>query len=146
MAECEDLDQDDLIRRGLLIEVMEDAATLRLYDLMAKHNNSSLADVSCFLLAQETQRPLLTGDGRLRRQAAAEGLEVHGALWLLDQMVIHAVLRPDAAAAALERMLARNARLPAVECQARLKRWRAGIDTFDESMHGAGRLRDALNR
>lgn len=69
LAECEDLDQDDLIRRGLLIEVMEDAATLRLYDLMAKHNNSSLADVSCFLLAQETQRPLLTGDGRLRRQA-----------------------------------------------------------------------------
>jgi predicted nucleic acid-binding protein len=39
---------------------------IRLFELKVEHNNSSLADVSCYLLAQETGRPLLTGDGKLR--------------------------------------------------------------------------------
>jgi hypothetical protein len=50
---------------------------------MSAHN-SSLADVSCYQLAKDTSRPLLTGDGQLRRQAIKDGLDVHGALWLLD--------------------------------------------------------------
>jgi hypothetical protein len=66
----------------------------------------------------------MAGDGRLRKQAQKDGLEVHGALWLLDRLVEHAVIQPARTADCLELMLRGNARLPHVECQARLKQWR----------------------
>ncbi len=84
----------------------------RLFSLKIEHNNSSLADVSCYLLAQQTGRPLLTGDGKLRKQAQKDGLQVHGALWLLDLMVDCQVVGLQQAADALEDMLMRGARLP----------------------------------
>lgn len=90
---------------------------------MSAHNNSSLADVSCYLLALETGRPLLTGDGRLRRQAEKDGVEVYGALWLLDQMVQHMVVTPGRARRGLQAMLERGARLPETECRFRLLAW-----------------------
>lgn len=124
LNELEDFQHDILLARGLLVETLDGDANARLFGLMAEHNNSSLADVSCYLLAQETGRPLLTGDGRLRKQAAHDGLQVHGALWLLDQLLEHAVILPAVATAALQTMLDHGARLPPAECQARLARWR----------------------
>jgi rRNA-processing protein FCF1 len=125
LAELNDTDQAKLCALGLLVEQMDGASIPRLYDLMAAHNNSSLADVSCYQLAQETGRPLLTGDGRLRRQALEDGIEVYGALWLLDRLVEQEVIVPGRAADCLESMLAQNARLPHTECQKRLLLWRA---------------------
>ena len=125
VSELQDFDPQDLSARGLVIHALDEVATARLFDLMEAHNNSSLADVSCYLLAQETGHPLLTGDGRLRKQASLDGLQVHGALWLLDQMVQHQVTTPETAAQGLQTMLARGARLPTGECQTRLKDWLA---------------------
>ena len=124
MAELEDFDHMALVAQGLVVEVLDATAMPRLSALMTTHNNSSLPDVSCYMLAKDSGRPLLTGDGRLRTQARQEGLEVHGVLWLLDQMVLRAVIAPARAAAGLEQMLARNARLPHAECQARLNAWK----------------------
>jgi hypothetical protein len=110
---------------GLVVEVLDAAATPRLAALMSEHNNSSLPDVSCYLLARDNQWPLLTGDGRLRRQAERDKLRVHGALWLLDQLVDADVITPMRAAAALQAMLQKSARLPQTECDRRMARWRA---------------------
>lgn len=125
LGELNNFDHAALFARGLLVEQMDDTAVTRLFGLMTEHNNSSLADVSCYFLAQETTRPLLTGDGRLRRQAQKDGLEVYGALWLLDRLVEHAVIPPKRAADCLDSILLKNARLPHAECQARLQQWRA---------------------
>ncbi|WP_137893028.1 type II toxin-antitoxin system VapC family toxin [Ramlibacter sp. 2FC] len=125
LAELDDFDHGALTQLGLLVETLDSSATPKLAALITTHNNSSLADVSCYLLAQETGRPLLTGDGRLRKQAMHDGLEVHGALWLLDEMLTHAVIPPARAATGLEAMLARGARLPHAECQTRLAKWKA---------------------
>lgn len=105
MQELEDFPHDELLDQGLIIESLDEASVMRLYGLRVEHNNSSLADVSCYLLAQETRRPLLTGDGRLRRQAQRDGLQVHGALWLLDLKVEHQVIEEPHAAVALAHML-----------------------------------------
>ncbi|HEY4080655.1 MAG TPA: hypothetical protein VGM81_08165 [Burkholderiaceae bacterium] len=124
MNELADFDHSALIRSGLVIEALDASAMPQLLTLTAAHNNSSLADVSCYFLAQATGRPLLTGDGRLRKQALHDGLEVHGALWLLDALVVHKVIQTARAALALEDMLSRSARLPHAACQARLSRWK----------------------
>jgi hypothetical protein len=46
---------------------------------------SLLPDTFAFLLAQARVWGLLTGDGVLRQFAAAERLEMHGVLWVIDQ-------------------------------------------------------------
>lgn len=122
--ELKDLPQADLLAMGLVIEGLDEHAVTKLFALSVQHRNSSLADVSCYYLAQDTGRPLLTGDGRLRKQAAKDGIEVFGILWLLDQLVAHSVITPIRAADALEEMLKRSARLPHAECQHRLQLWR----------------------
>lgn len=124
LRELQDFPHEELLSQGLQVDSMDAQSITRLFALKIEHNNSSLADVSCYLLAQETGRPLLTGDGRLRRQASRDGLLVHGALWLLDRMVEHALMAPLEAADALEAMLARGARLPQADCSGRLTAWR----------------------
>lgn len=123
LAELSDPASAVLMARGLVIETTEAANFERLYELMAAHGNSSLADISCYLIAKERGHPLLTGDGRLRKQAAKEGVQVHGALWLLDQLVAHDVIAPIHAAAALRTMLDAGARLPHDQCLQRLTAW-----------------------
>ncbi len=124
LQELDDFSTEELVDRGLLVESFDGAGVLRLFDLKIEHNNSSLADVSCYLLAKQTGRPLLTGDGKLRRQAQRDGLKVHGALWLLDLMIEHQAISPTEAADALIDMLERGARLPSGECDTRLSHWR----------------------
>ena len=125
LSELKDFDHQHLLARGLVVETLDELATAALFPLMQAHNNSSLADLSCYQLAQQTGHALLTGDGRLRKQAKADGLQVHGALWLLDQMVMHQIIEPKNAAERLQGMLDSGARLPAAECQKRLTLWTA---------------------
>ncbi|HBO3329398.1 TPA: type II toxin-antitoxin system VapC family toxin [Pseudomonas aeruginosa] len=124
IRELKDISRSELEDLGLLVEAIDGPGIDRLYELKSQHNNSSLADVSCYFLAQERGRPLLTGDGRLRKQAIQDGLEVHGALWLLDQLLIETVVNFDRGADALECMMRQGARFPQTECQLRLEAWR----------------------
>jgi predicted nucleic acid-binding protein len=114
-----------LLARGLVLETLTEEAVAQLFGLMAEHGNSSLADVSCYLVAKAQGLPLLTGDGRLRKQAARDGVQVHGALWLLDQLVAHDIIATANAAAALQAMLDAGARLPQAECAHRFAVWQA---------------------
>jgi hypothetical protein len=123
LDELQDFDHTHLRARGLVVETLDEQATAALSPLMQAHNNSSLADVSCYQLAKQTGHPLLTGDGRLRKQAMADGLQVHGALWLLDQMVAHKTIKPNDAATGLQIMLDKGSRLPDAECLKRIADW-----------------------
>jgi hypothetical protein len=55
----------------------------------------------------------------------ADGLQVHGALWLMDQMVAHQIIEKKVAAQHLQSMLTSGARLPVADCQKRLTLWAA---------------------
>lgn len=121
--ELSDLPQAILLEQGLKVESLNEVAIAQLFTLMGAHRNSSLADVSCYYLAQQTGCPLLTGDGKLRKQASKDGILVYGVLWLLDQLVAHAIIEPARAHEALQAMLEHGARLPQTECQQRLHRW-----------------------
>ena len=123
LDELKDFDHKHLHLRGLVVKTLDEQATAALFTVMQAHNNSSLADVSCYQLACETGYALLTGDRRLRKQAKADGLQVHGALWSLDQLVACKVIRPKDAASGLRSMLGAGSRLPAAECQERLAMW-----------------------
>jgi predicted nucleic acid-binding protein len=85
----------------------------------------SFEDCSVLLLAIQMEAALLTGDADLRRAAEMESVEVHGLLWVLDELVAGRQLSPNRAAAVLQELLKNpRARLPKAECNARLERWR----------------------
>jgi predicted nucleic acid-binding protein len=128
LHELNDFDHEALLGQGLKIEDLDGEAVERLFLLNIEHNNSSLADVSCYLLAKDTGYPLLTGDGQLRRQAQRDGLQIHGALWLLDRLVEHQIISTEQAAVGLEVMLNSGARLPPSECNARVFKWRSDLN------------------
>ena len=96
---------------------------VELFQLRQAYRNLSIIDLAAFLLAKMLDATLLTGDWRLNELANASGLSVHGALWLLDEMVHLKALTPGQAATALKRMLELGARLPVEECSVRLTRW-----------------------
>lgn len=124
LYELDDFPHTELLAQGLRVESFDEEGVQKLLKLKIAHGNSSIADVSCYLLALTTNRPLLTGDGKLRRQAQKDGIPVRGALWLLDLMVEHHAIKSSVAAQALENMLWHGARLPSAECETRLSRWR----------------------
>lgn len=84
-------------------------------------------EMSVLFHAQQVGGILLSGDAAFRRYAREQGMAVHGTLWVLDELVAHAVLSPRAAHQALSQMLAQGSdrRLPKAPCEARLKRWKA---------------------
>ena len=58
-----------------------------------QHARLKLNDCFALALAEELgDSLLLTGDGPLRRVAEDNGIEVHGVLWVTDEMETHAIV------------------------------------------------------
>lgn len=82
-----------------------------------------IEDQTALFLAMELDAILLTGDRLLRLEGLKRQVEVHGILWILDQLVASHILTPKLAAVKLQHMLDEGAFLPAEECKKRLGKW-----------------------
>ena len=94
---------------GLEARELSAEQVLELVQIRQLHKNLSISDLATFLLTKTLGATLLTGDSRLNELASAQGLTVHGVLWLLDEVVHFQALAPGQAALALQRMLAQGA-------------------------------------
>lgn len=112
-----------LRRDGVRVTSFDSSMVQQLYALARKERKLSLEDLACFLSASLEGGILLAGDGPLRAFSQAKGVRVHGVLWVLDELVKRRTLTAPRAARSLGKMLTRNARLPRVECDSRLKKW-----------------------
>lgn len=98
----------------------------RAFELMTQIGSGpDIADCSVLLLAIELDAILLSGDKPLRRAAAANQVEVHGTLWIFDQLIEARLLSKLTAAAKLEYLVEQDSYYPKEECQKRLTRWRS---------------------
>lgn len=82
-----------------------------------------LNDCSVLFLARKLDALLLTGDKPLRIEAERRRIEVHGTLWILDQLVAEAVISPENAAARLRGLLDTGRFLPLRESEKRIRMW-----------------------
>jgi len=80
-------------------------------------------DLFALALARQENCLLLTGDTLMRTLAQDEGREVHGTLWLVDQMVNAGVIRPIRARQAYDAMRKAGRRLPWEEVEDQLRRF-----------------------
>ena len=98
-----------------------------LMEIVTEHSevsgNLSIADCSVCYYARKNMVPMLTGDRRLRKYAESQNIEVHGILFLFDEMVRCSVLAPGDATVKLDELLNINARLPKFEIAERITRW-----------------------
>lgn len=88
----------------------------------------SATDASVLFLAIREKAILLSGDKQLRKQARLRTVQVHGTLWIMDQLVAEGILVAAVAADRLEALIRRTGKerryLPAGECEVRIHRWR----------------------
>lgn len=115
-----------LLDLGLSVVSLDSNSIRDLNQLKIDLRNPSLADLSCYYVARRDGSILLSGDRKLRDAAKAANIEVFGTLWLLDRLVEYQILSNEEAASALEAIIQANGRLPAQECDQRLRRWRFG--------------------
>ena len=92
----------------------------------------SKGDYSIFYLAQHLKSTtsknaiLLTSDKELRRFSEENSIEVHGHLWVFDQMVENNILTPNTASEKLDELsteINKRVYLPIKECESRKKKW-----------------------
>lgn len=87
-------------------------------------NKAKFNDCSVLFLSIKLGAMLLSGDKPLRTAGAERQVEVHGTLWIFDQLVERKILSGNVAAAKLEHLRNEERFLPDAECQSRLKKWR----------------------
>ena len=84
----------------------------------------SRQDLSVYFYAKELiDCMILTGDNRLRKEAERQGFEVHGILWVFEQMLENNIIDRPLASEKLQNLMKRNLWLPMAECQKCLERW-----------------------
>lgn len=98
----------------------------RVTDFAERYRRPSRVDLFALAYARVHECILVTGDAALRTAAEAEGVDVHGVLWILDDLVAQNILPPAEAANALDRMIASGSWLPQEDCSERINRWRGG--------------------
>ena len=87
-------------------------------DLPVQTQKLSINDLSLYFYALELKEcMLLTGDNRLRKEAEKIGFEVHGVLWMFEEIVSHNILEKQIAVQKLEELMKVNLWLPVRECE-----------------------------
>jgi predicted nucleic acid-binding protein len=121
IAELESPNGLDLLELGLIEKELSGEQVLQVAKLSERYLRPSRADLFALVLALEQKAILLTGDGALRDAALELGLEVHGMIWVLDQMVDTGIISTRERSEALILMLKAGSRLPKSEVEIRLE-------------------------
>lgn len=121
------------IQAGQVIEAVISSDEMEAFEALrveCEPTGLSSADVSVLYLAIREDALLLSGDKSLRTQAKVRWVEIHGTLWIMDQLVDSGLLAKRVAAQRLEALLRRTGQerryLPTAECHARITRWSKG--------------------
>lgn len=95
-----------------------------IYTLVETSSGLSFEDCSVWYYSKKMSCTLLTGDGKLRKTAKKDGLEVRGIIYILDQMLIQNQLTFNQAIKNIELLYNLNNRLPKKELTKRLEFWK----------------------
>jgi predicted nucleic acid-binding protein len=111
-----------LLELGLRVLVVKERGVERAVALAAQYRKPNRNDLFALALAEQESCPLLTGDRFLREAAVAEGVTVHGTLWVTERMVEARALPATRLRAAYARMREGGRRLPWGKVEALLER------------------------
>ena len=110
-------------KKQLTVKVLNEADLLELKRLELASGKLSAQDVSVYAYAKEIGAMILTSDRRLRNEAQSKGFEVHGILWLFEQLMDEKLVKPKRAIDKLTELMQINTWLPKDECKKRIDQW-----------------------
>lgn len=99
----------------------------KLFQQQINQTNLSLADCSVWYYAKHNRYILLTGDRKLRNVSLIDGVEVHGIIYIIDQLVEEGILAKRLAISKIRQLGMSNPRLPKDEIEKRIKIWEQEI-------------------
>ncbi len=120
-----DNEKKTLLDGGLKVVDLPGSQVSRARDVIRAQPRLSIHDGFAFALAEVNRGCiLLTGDSLLRSLAETSQIEVHGVLWVFDQILTHELATPETLHAALSQLAADPAvRLPKRDVAAYIKRY-----------------------
>jgi predicted nucleic acid-binding protein len=123
LLEFEEAEWRRLETAGLAVIDLDSERVTRAFELRRLYPGLSAEDCFSLSLAERTQDCiLLTGDAALRRAAAKSQVDVHGVLWVIDELIKLQVTPAKTLVGCLEKWDADTlVRLPAAEIAARIR-------------------------
>ena len=94
----------------------------------------SIQDCSIWFCAKKKGASILTGDKALTTRARGDGIEVHGLLYVLDQLVEQNIIPPALASEKLSELTSYNKRLPEKLVSELISRWDRIISDEDSDL------------
>ena len=91
--------------------------------ILENSSGLSFEDCSVWHYADKLNGILLSGDGKLRKQAIANGVTVKGILYLFDQLLLNELISFDYAIVKLNQLYEINQRLPVNSKNERIMNW-----------------------
>ena len=99
---------------------------IRKIDAMSTRNQLHFTDRSVIRLAENLTALVLSGDGRLWKECQARKLDVHGTIWVVEQIWIKRLIQPVSCIQRLDDLKKINSRLPKDKIDALIERIRKG--------------------
>lgn len=112
----------------LVVPILEAKELLEignLYQQYVNRTNISLTDCSVWYYAKVNNYILLTGDRKLRTASTYDGVEVHGVIYVFDNLVEFNMISRQIAVEKLQQLYSINPRLPKEEVDKRINLWKA---------------------
>ncbi|UOB19368.1 hypothetical protein [Abyssalbus ytuae] len=115
-----------LIKSGKLkIIETEDALDFQgITNILENSSGLSFEDCSVWYYSKKLSGALLTGDGKLRKQATKEGIEVRGIIFIFDELLKQGLISFTLAIYKIEKLSLLNNRLPKKEIEKRIENWK----------------------
>lgn len=112
-----------LLDAGLKVKSLAAASIKKTEFLIKQYPRPSMMDHSALALALQEKCPLLTGDKDLRVAAKKEGVQVHGTLWVVEQLLNQKIIQQSQAQGSFKAMKLKGSRLPWTDVDKLLNEW-----------------------
>lgn len=121
-----------LLEAGLKIRSLTVESMKKTESLVEQYPRPSMVDHSTLALAIQERCPLLTGDKDLRVAAEMEGVEVHGTVWIVKELLNQKLIRQAQAKDSFNAMKVKGSRLPWGDVEKLLESFKNGAQLEQE--------------
>lgn len=112
-----------LLQAGLKVKSLTAESVKKTEFLTQQYPRPSMMDHSALALALQERCLLLTGDKDLRVAAKKEGVEVHGTLWIIEELLNQKIIQQSQAKGSFDAMKVKGSRLPWGNVEKLLSKW-----------------------
>jgi len=109
--------------KKLTIFSLTDSEIDEVKTFQTKRNFKGLTDKTVLWKAKQLNSPLLTGDGKLRKEAHEQGIKVFGSIWVIESLINTGLVKNLVAVSFLEKLKVTNNSLPIDEIDKLIKKF-----------------------